>query len=60
MSALKNKQLAYKVLALVFAIAGLVWIIGGLTSRHYLFYPFLGLLNWGIAWYCQQASQAAS
>jgi len=54
-----NKKTAYKVLALVFAVAGLVWIIGGLLSFRFFLYPFIGLLNWGVAWYCWQASQTA-
>ncbi len=54
-----NKQTTYKILALVFAIAGLVWIIGGLVSYRYIIFPFIGLLNWAVAWYCFQTSKIA-
>jgi hypothetical protein len=54
----KRKKL-YEILTYVFAIAGLVWIIGGVwpPRLHYFLYPFLGLLNWAVAWYCKQMSQ---
>lgn len=55
--ATKQKQL-YKVLAVVFAIAGLAWIIGGIFSvYHRILYPFIGVANWAVAWYCWQMSK---
>jgi len=53
-----NKQTQYKILAVVFGIAGLAWIIGGVFSIYHRFlYPFIGLLNLGVAWYCKQMSK---
>ena len=53
-----NKQTTYMILAVVFAIAGLAWIIGGIFSIYHRFlYPFIGLVNLGIAWYCKQTSK---
>ncbi len=53
-----NKAKTYKVLAVVFAVAGLVWIIGGIYSYHFFFYPIIGLLNWAVAWYCREMSRS--
>jgi hypothetical protein len=52
-----NQKKAYKILSVVFGVAGLVWIILGLSSPRYIFYPLIGLINWGIAWYCNQAGK---
>jgi hypothetical protein len=53
----KAKKL-YEVLTYVFAIAGFVWIVAGFVAipRHYFLFPLVGLLNWGISWYCKQMS----
>jgi hypothetical protein len=48
----------YMLLSIVFGVAGLVWIICGVFSPRFIFYPFIGLINWGIAWYCRQAGKA--
>ena len=46
------------ILAVVFAIAGLAWIIGGALSIYHRFlYPFIGLVNLAIAYYCKQQSK---
>jgi hypothetical protein len=46
-----------KVLAVVFAIAGVIWIIGGIVSiSHFVLYPFIGLINLGLAYYCKKTS----
>jgi len=47
----------YQGLAAVFGIGGLVWIIGGFISHHLILYPFLGLVNWALAFFCWQESQ---
>jgi low temperature requirement protein LtrA len=52
-----NKQKMYQGLAAVFGIGGLVWIIGGFISHHLILYPFLGLVNWALAFFCWQESQ---
>ena len=55
-----NKQVTYLLLAVVFGIAGLVWIIGGLLSvYHRIFYPLIGLLNLAIAYYCWMENKKA-
>lgn len=49
-----NKQGMYLLLAVVFGIAGLVWIVGGLLSvYHRILYPLIGVMNLGIAYYCK-------
>jgi hypothetical protein len=50
----------YDILYKVFAVAGLVWIVGGFVSipRHYVLFPLIGLVNWAVAWYCKQMSKA--
>lgn len=53
----KQKSL-YKILVWVFGIAGLAWIIGGVRSLYHPFlYPFIGVLNLGIAYYCRLMSK---
>lgn len=49
-----DKKSLYKILAVVFGIAGLIWVVYGLMSPHFLFYPFLGLVNLGLAFLCFQ------
>ena len=46
----------YKLLALVFAVAGVVWIVSGFFSPRYILYPLIGLANLGIAYYCKRSS----
>ncbi len=52
-----KKQRTYKILAIVFAVAGFSWIIGGIYSGRYFIYPFFGLINWAVAYYCRLMSQ---
>ena len=54
----KQKKL-YRILSTVFAVAAVVWIISGFFTipRHYILFPLIGLLNWGVAWYCKQMSK---
>ena len=53
-----NKQMMYLLLAVVFGIAGLVWIIGGLFSvYHRVLYPLVGVVNLAIGYYCKQESK---
>ena len=55
---MKNQKVVIRILAWVFGIAGLSWIIGGGCSiSHIIFYPFIGLINLGIAWLCWQSSK---
>ena len=51
-----NKRKLYQGLAVVFGLGGLVWIIGGLVSHHLILNSFLGLVNWGLAFFCWQES----
>ncbi len=53
-----NKAKTYKILAVVFAVAGLVWIIGGIISYRFFLFPFIGLVNWAIAWVCREMSRS--
>ncbi len=59
MSEPANKPRMYKILAAVFAFAGLVWIVGGLASGRYFVYPFFGLMNWAVAYFCYVMAQNA-
>lgn len=51
------RQKTLKLLAAAFAVGGLVWIIGGITSYRFILYPLIGLMNWAVAYYCWQESQ---
>ncbi len=53
----KQKQM-YQILSAVFAIAGFVWIVYGVFTPRFILYPVIGLLNWGVAWFCRQMSRA--
>jgi hypothetical protein len=44
---------AYQFLAVVFGIAGLVWIVYGLMSPRWVLYPVIGVLNLIIACVCK-------
>jgi len=48
----------YQILSAVFAIAGFVWIVYGVFTPRFILYPVIGLLNWGVAWFCRQMSRA--
>ncbi len=52
----KQKKL-YIILTVVFAVAGLLWMLGLFTPNRFLF-GIIGLINWGIAWYCWQMGKA--
>lgn len=55
---MKDQRSTYKILAVVFGVAGIAWIIGGFTSiTHFILYPFIGLVNLGIAYLCKQMSR---
>jgi hypothetical protein len=56
-----SQKRSYKTLSIVFTVAGFVWIIYGLIPpwTHFILFPVVGLINWGIAWYCRQMSQGA-
>ena len=55
---MKNQKGVLKILACVFGIAGLWWVIGGLCSiSHIVLYPLVGVINLGIAWLCWQGSK---
>jgi hypothetical protein len=46
----------YMLLAVVFGVAGVVWIIYGFMTPRWLFYPFIGFVNLGIAYVCKKCS----
>lgn len=46
----------YLLLAIVFGVAGLVWVVYGLMSPRWLFYPLLGAVNLAIACLCKSRS----
>lgn len=55
---MKDQKKTYRLLAVVFGIAGVAWIIGGFLSvSHFLLYPFIGVVNLGIAYLCKQMSR---
>jgi hypothetical protein len=43
-------------LAVVFGVAGLVWIIYGVMSPRWVLYPLIGFANLGIAYLCKRCS----
>ena len=47
----------YQVLSIVFGLAGFVWIVCGVFSPHFIFYPIIGLINWAIAYFCKGMSK---
>jgi hypothetical protein len=51
-----KRQLSCKTLAIVFAFAGLVWIVYGFLSPRYILFPLIGLGNLGIAYVCKKQS----
>jgi hypothetical protein len=53
----KQKKM-YQTLSVVFAIAGFVWIVYGVFTPRFLLFPFIGLVNWAVAWYCKQSAKA--
>ncbi len=53
----RQKQM-YKILSVVFGVAGFIWFVYGLFTPRFIFYPFIGVLNWGISWYCRQMGKA--
>ena len=54
----KQKKL-YKLLAILFAVGGFIWFIGGFFSvpRHYILFPLIGIVHWGVAWHCKQTAE---
>jgi hypothetical protein len=46
----------YKILAVLFAIAGTVWIVYGFFSPRFILYPLIGVLNVGAAYVCRRRS----
>jgi hypothetical protein len=51
-----KKRRLYLLLAIVFGIAGLVWIVSGFLSPRFILYPMIGLLNLGAAYVCRLQS----
>jgi hypothetical protein len=47
---------SYLLLAVVFGVAGLVWIIYGVMSPRWVLYPLIGIANLGIAYLCKRCS----
>ena len=52
----ENQSRKYKLLAVVFGVAGMVWVIYGFLSPRFIFYPLIGAANLGIAYFCKKAS----
>ena len=46
----------YLILSAVFGVAGVVWIVSGFLSPRFILYPFIGLVNLGIAYVCTKAA----
>ena len=51
-----NQSRSFKILAVVFGVAGMVWIIYGFFSPRYILYPLIGVANLAIAFFCKQSS----
>jgi hypothetical protein len=52
---LKQKR-TYQILAVLFGIAGVVWVVYGFFSPRFILYPFIGLVNLVIAFVCKRSS----
>lgn len=52
----QKQRLTYLVLAGVFGIAGVVWIISGFLSPRFILYPCIGVVNLGIAYVCKKTA----
>ncbi|MGD1085843.1 MAG: hypothetical protein ABSA47_13995 [Verrucomicrobiota bacterium] len=51
-----NQLSSYKMLAVVFGVAGAVWIVYGFLSPRFILYPLIGVVNLVIAFLCKQAA----
>ena len=51
-----NQGLAYFVLAVMFGIAGLVWMVYGFLSPRWILYPLIGVGNLAAAFLCWRSS----
>jgi len=51
-----NLSRRFKMLALVFGVAGVVWIVYGFFSPRFILYPLIGVANLAVAFFCKQAS----
>ncbi len=47
---------SYLLLAVVFAVAGVVWVVYGFLSPRFVLYPLIGFANLGIAYVCRRMS----
>ncbi len=45
---------SYKLLAIGFTAAALVWIAYGLVPPRFVLFPLIGLANLSMAWYCRR------
>jgi hypothetical protein len=46
----------YMLLAVVFGVAGVVWIVHGFMTPRWVLYPLVGVVNLGIAYLCKKCS----
>ena len=51
----KQKR-AYRILAVIFGIAGVVWIVSGFFTTSWILYPLIGFVTLGIAYVCKKAA----
>jgi hypothetical protein len=51
-----KQRRAYRMLTVVFAVAGVVWIVYGFFSPRFILYPLIGFVNVGIAYVCKKLS----
>jgi hypothetical protein len=52
----EKQRRKYKLLAVVFGIAGAVFIVNGFFTTRYILYPLIGLVLLAIAYFCKQSS----
>ena len=56
MNDLAKQRRTYLLLAVVFGVAGVVWIAYGVLSPRWVLYPLIGFANLGIAYLCKWCS----
>ena len=56
MNELAKEKRNYLLLAIVFGIAGLVWVVYGFFSPRYILFPLIGFANLGVAYFCRRLS----
>jgi hypothetical protein len=56
MDAQSNQKRTYRMLAALFGVAGVVWVVYGFYSPRFILYPLIGLVNLGLAVVCKRSA----